>query len=161
MDRTLRFQFYFTKVSNAKFVRPYTMLLHPRGDRDLASYMSPRSSTQSAVIHSLSAGGAGTIASLVTHPFDVIKVRFEPPRGDWNAELESSQTKIQVRGEDRYQSFSKAARTVWIVSLSNVSNTFSPECVADLATGLQGFLRWRVVEADQEGFDVCCIMGSV
>ncbi|KAI0314729.1 solute carrier family 25 member 38 [Amylostereum chailletii] len=46
-------------------------------------------------IHSASAAIAGTLATLATHPFDVVK------------------TKIQVRPEARYQGFLRTVNTVW------------------------------------------------
>ena len=41
---------------------------------EAASILSPTSSLVSAALHSGSAAAAGTIATLATHPFDVIKV---------------------------------------------------------------------------------------
>ena len=38
---------------------------------------TPTSILSSSTIHTFSAAGAGTIATLVTHPFDVIKVASE------------------------------------------------------------------------------------
>jgi len=61
-----------------------------------ASAILPASSTShAAAIHSASAAAAGAIATLATHPFDVIK------------------TKIQVRSEDRYHGFIRTAWTIW------------------------------------------------
>ncbi|KAJ8085901.1 hypothetical protein PM082_004720 [Marasmius tenuissimus] len=50
---------------------------------------------QSTVIHSVSAAGAGALATMATHPFDVIK------------------TKLQVRNEDRYRGFLRTVDTIW------------------------------------------------
>ncbi|KAL0575367.1 hypothetical protein V5O48_006618, partial [Marasmius crinis-equi] len=50
---------------------------------------------QSTLIHSLSAAGAGALATMATHPFDVIK------------------TKLQVRNEDRYRGFLRTVNTIW------------------------------------------------
>lgn len=55
----------------------------------------PTSQTQATIVHSLSAASAGAIATLATHPFDVIK------------------TKLQVRTEDRYHGFVRTVRTIW------------------------------------------------
>ncbi|KAF9643311.1 solute carrier family 25 member 38 [Thelephora ganbajun] len=55
----------------------------------------PSSSINSAVVHSFSAAAAGAVATLATHPFDVIK------------------TKIQVRKEERYHGFLRTVRTIW------------------------------------------------
>ena len=41
---------------------------------DAASILPPPSHLTSAVLHSCSAAGAGTIATLATHPFDVVNV---------------------------------------------------------------------------------------
>jgi len=55
----------------------------------------PSSGVSTAVVHSFSAATAGAVATLVTHPFDVIK------------------TKIQVRQEERYHGFLRTVKTVW------------------------------------------------
>jgi len=58
--------------------------------------LAPQSSgVNLAVAHSFSAAAAGAVATMVTHPFDVIK------------------TKIQVRREDRYHGFFMTVRTIW------------------------------------------------
>ncbi|KAL5508576.1 hypothetical protein ACEPAH_6195 [Sanghuangporus vaninii] len=49
----------------------------------------------STAVHTVSAGSAGALATLATHPFDVIK------------------TKVQVRQEDRYQGLARTIRTIW------------------------------------------------
>jgi len=53
------------------------------------------SSANSAVLHSFSAAAAGAVATMVTHPFDVIK------------------TKIQVHREERYRGFLMTVGTIW------------------------------------------------
>ncbi|KAL1688923.1 solute carrier family 25 member 38 [Schizophyllum commune] len=53
------------------------------------------SASAAFVIHSASAAAAGALATLATHPFDVVK------------------TKIQVREEARYRGFLSTCRTVW------------------------------------------------
>jgi len=55
----------------------------------------PSSGANLAVVHSLSAAAAGAIATMATHPFDVIK------------------TKIQVRREKRYHGFLTTVRIIW------------------------------------------------
>ncbi|KAJ3796019.1 solute carrier family 25 member 38 [Lentinula aff. detonsa] len=55
----------------------------------------PTSRTQSSILHSSSAAAAGALATLATHPFDVIK------------------TKLQVRTENQYHSFASTVRTIW------------------------------------------------
>jgi len=63
--------------------------------REASYIVPPTSNAHSTVIHSLSAASAGVIATMATHPFDVIK------------------TKVQVRSEDRYQGLTKTAKTIW------------------------------------------------
>ncbi|KAJ7667517.1 solute carrier family 25 member 38 [Mycena polygramma] len=63
--------------------------------RQSASILRPTSDAQSTLLHTASAASAGAIATLATHPFDVIK------------------TKVQVRTEDRYSGFSRTVRTIW------------------------------------------------
>lgn len=77
---------------------PYSglfILFYENIKREASSFVSPTSSTLSTVVHSFSAASAGAIATMATHPFDVIK------------------TKIQVRKEDRYQGFLQTTRTIW------------------------------------------------
>ena len=68
-----------------------------------------------AVVHSFSAATAGAVATLVTHPFDVIKVSPNFARLHVMQALIRSQTKIQVRQEERYHSFLRTVKTVWKV----------------------------------------------
>ncbi|KAJ6612163.1 mitochondrial carrier [Mycena sp. CBHHK59/15] len=55
----------------------------------------PTSDAQSTLLYTASAASAGAIATMATHPFDVIK------------------TKVQVRTEDRYHGFSRTIKTIW------------------------------------------------
>ncbi|KAJ7122935.1 mitochondrial carrier [Mycena epipterygia] len=64
--------------------------------RQSASILRPTSDAQATLMHTASAASAGAIATMATHPFDVIK------------------TKVQVRSEDRYHGFYRTVRTVWI-----------------------------------------------
>lgn len=66
-----------------------------RRSSKLASSDSAPSFLSSTGIHTFSAASAGAIATMVTHPFDVIK------------------TKVQVRQEDRYQGFLRTIHTIW------------------------------------------------
>ncbi|TRM68662.1 mitochondrial carrier domain-containing protein [Schizophyllum amplum] len=80
---------------------PYAGLfvLSYEGIKRRASALAPPSSAghaQNTLIHSISAASAGALATLATHPFDVIK------------------TKIQVRKEDRYRGFARTCRTIWV-----------------------------------------------
>ncbi|KAJ3505685.1 hypothetical protein NLJ89_g7285 [Agrocybe chaxingu] len=63
--------------------------------RETSHLIPPTSGTESTFIHGASAASAGVIATLVTHPFDVVK------------------TKIQVRSEERYHGFFKTVATIW------------------------------------------------
>ncbi|KAF9268384.1 solute carrier family 25 member 38 [Marasmius fiardii PR-910] len=63
--------------------------------RQTASILPPDSAAQSTFVHSVSAASAGALATMATHPFDVIK------------------TKLQVRREDRYHGFLSTVRTIW------------------------------------------------
>ncbi|KZP14097.1 mitochondrial carrier [Athelia psychrophila] len=63
--------------------------------RETSILLPSTSGAYSAGIHGFSAAAAGAIATMATHPFDVIK------------------TKIQVRSEDRYHGFLRTVRTVW------------------------------------------------
>ncbi|KAN0126312.1 mitochondrial carrier protein [Lactarius tabidus] len=62
---------------------------------EAASVLSPSSHLASAALHSCSAAAAGTVATLATHPFDVIK------------------TRMQVRTEHKYHGLIQTALTVW------------------------------------------------
>ncbi|KAG6830954.1 hypothetical protein H0H92_013665 [Tricholoma furcatifolium] len=63
--------------------------------RETYNVFPSTSGGHAAAIHSVSAASAGAIATLATHPFDVIK------------------TKIQVRSEDRYHGLWRTIRTIW------------------------------------------------
>ncbi|CAK5281259.1 unnamed protein product [Mycena citricolor] len=66
------------------------------GVKKRSSHLLESSSfAQSSALHTTSAASAGVIATLATHPFDVIK------------------TKVQVRTEDRYRGFLQTVQTVW------------------------------------------------
>ncbi|KZT13167.1 mitochondrial carrier [Laetiporus sulphureus 93-53] len=71
------------------------VLFYEQIKAEVASVVSPTSSAYSTGIHSFSAGAAGMIASLATHPFDVIK------------------TKMQVRTEDRYHGLLRTVTTIY------------------------------------------------
>jgi len=63
--------------------------------QEAASLLPPSSPLVYAGLHSGSAAAAGTIATLATHPFDVIK------------------TRMQVRSEDKYRGLARTILTVW------------------------------------------------
>ena len=69
----------------------------------------------SVTVHGFSAATAGTIATLATHPFDVIKVPSYSPCLHPVWILIQTQTKIQVRQEERYRGFLRTVSTVWKV----------------------------------------------
>ncbi|KAG5642614.1 hypothetical protein DXG03_002484 [Asterophora parasitica] len=75
--------------------------------REAYSIFPTTSSAHSAALHSISAASAGAIATMATHPFDVIK------------------TKIQVRSEDRYHGLMRTVSTIW-----KVTRLFFPAYVA-------------------------------
>ncbi|KAH9950135.1 solute carrier family 25 member 38 [Amylocystis lapponica] len=62
---------------------------------DLSTLIRPSSNSLSTVVHGFSAASAGVIATLATHPFDVIK------------------TKMQVRSENKYHGLINTVSTVW------------------------------------------------
>jgi len=62
---------------------------------EAASILPPSSHLTSAALHSGSAAAAGTIATLATHPFDVIK------------------TRMQVRTEQKYHGLTRTVMAVW------------------------------------------------
>lgn len=58
-----------------------------------ATFLAPN--VYATTIHSVSAASAGAIATMATHPFDVIK------------------TKMQVRSEERFRGFISTAQRIW------------------------------------------------
>jgi len=71
------------------------VVCYERIKQELNHLAPPSSGVNLAVAHSFSAAAAGGVATIVTHPFDVIK------------------TKVQVRREERYHGFLMTVRTVW------------------------------------------------
>ncbi|KAE9399152.1 solute carrier family 25 member 38 [Gymnopus androsaceus JB14] len=63
--------------------------------RNASMIVSPTSNSQSSMLHSASAAAAGALATLATHPFDVVK------------------TKLQVRTENQYHGFLSTVKTIW------------------------------------------------
>jgi len=63
--------------------------------RETSYLLAANSGGQASIVHALSAASAGGIATLATHPFDVIK------------------TKLQVRNEERYRGFMTTVVTLW------------------------------------------------
>lgn len=62
---------------------------------ELEHFVAPTSSSSSTLVYGFAAASAGVVASLATHPFDVVK------------------TKMQVRTEDRYQGLLKTISTIY------------------------------------------------
>jgi solute carrier family 25 protein 38 len=92
----------------------------PLAKRNFSAYLAPpTSASHSTVIHSVSAASAGAIATMLTQPFDVIKVSSSKPPHPIMV-LRVGQTKIQVRQEDRYQGFLRTVHTIWSVRLSEI-----------------------------------------
>jgi hypothetical protein len=82
----------------------YKACIYPYGFYELMTrvlaYLFPGDATgRSAAVHSFAAASAGGIATLLTHPFDVIK------------------TKIQVRPEARYSGLWSTTTSIWAVSI--------------------------------------------
>ncbi|KAH9923262.1 mitochondrial carrier domain-containing protein [Fomitopsis serialis] len=71
------------------FVLCYEQLKH-----ELSILASPTSSAQSGIVHGLSAATSGALATLATHPLDVVK------------------TKMQVRTDAKYQGFNRSILTI-------------------------------------------------
>jgi len=63
--------------------------------RETISIHPSSSHKEATIIHAMSAASASGIATLLTHPFDVVK------------------TKLQVRSEDRYRSLLRTMSTIW------------------------------------------------
>lgn len=95
--------------------------------RELAHAIQPSSQSGSAVLHSASAASAGMVATLVTHPFDVVK------------------TKIQVRTEDRYRGFLSTVRTVW--TERGINGFFDGASLRLSRKVLSSAIGWAVYEA--------------
>jgi len=91
-----------------------------------AQLLPPTSNTHSTGIHSFSAASAGAIATMATHPFDVIK------------------TKIQVRKEDRYHGLMSTVRTIWIQR--GVSGFFDGASLRMSRKILSSAIGWAVFE---------------
>ncbi|KAI0084184.1 solute carrier family 25 member 38 [Irpex rosettiformis] len=63
--------------------------------QETGKLLPSNSSVQAASVHSFAAASSGAIATLITHPFDVIK------------------TKMQVRSEKRYHGVLQTSATIW------------------------------------------------
>lgn len=91
-----------------------------------------------AMVHSSSGAAAGALATLATHPFDVVKVRILGARKHRWANI-VAQTKIQVRSDAQYQSFGKTVSTIWMVCTLSTpthssSHLHSKEAYRDIST---------------------------
>ncbi|KAK1230709.1 hypothetical protein PQX77_006195 [Marasmius sp. AFHP31] len=122
--------------------------------RQAAIVVPPNSKGESTVIHSVSAAGAGALATMATHPFDVIK------------------TKLQVRNEDRYRGFLRTVNTIWKVSVRRLLALaffliFSPFPLSLLspapppAPRLRGILRRRFFTPIEESLEFRDWLGGV
>ncbi|KAJ7087315.1 solute carrier family 25 member 38 [Mycena belliarum] len=87
--------FFASSLRDAPYAGIF-VVLYEGIKRQSASIVRPTSDTQATLLHTASAASAGAIATLATHPFDVIK------------------TKVQVRSEDRYHGFHRTVRTIWV-----------------------------------------------
>ncbi|TCD69174.1 hypothetical protein EIP91_008470 [Steccherinum ochraceum] len=70
------------------------VVFYERIKNDMTRLVRPDSAALSSTVHSLSAGSAGAVAVLLTHPFDVVK------------------TKMQVRNEARYTGLLQTILTI-------------------------------------------------
>jgi len=103
------------------------MVLYEGIKRQSAFIMPPTSDAQSTLMHMVSAASAGAIATMATHPFDVIK------------------TKVQVRSEDRYHGFSRTVRTIWTQRGS--AGFFDGASLRMTRKILSSVIGWAVYEA--------------
>ncbi|KAJ6567388.1 solute carrier family 25 member 38 [Mycena vulgaris] len=87
--------FFASSLRDAPYAGIF-VVLYEGIKRQSASILRPTSDAQATLMHTVSAASAGAIATMATHPFDVIK------------------TKVQVRTEDRYHGFYRTVRTIWI-----------------------------------------------
>lgn len=94
--------------------------------RETYNIFPTTSNTHAAGIHSFSAAAAGAIATMATHPFDVIK------------------TKIQVRSEDRYQGLLRTVHTIW--KQRGVAGYFDGATLRMSRKVLSSAIGWAVYE---------------
>lgn len=94
--------------------------------RESSSVFPSTSQTHAAALHSISAASAGAIATMMTHPFDVIK------------------TKVQVRSEDRYHGFIRTISTIW--TQRGVSGFFDGASLRMSRKILSSAIGWAVYE---------------
>ncbi|KAJ7896020.1 solute carrier family 25 member 38 [Mycena olivaceomarginata] len=87
--------FFASSLRDAPYAGIF-IVLYEGIKRQSASVLRPTSDAQSTLMHTASAASAGAIATMATHPFDVIK------------------TKVQVRSEDRYHGFVRTVQTIWV-----------------------------------------------
>ncbi|KAJ7179598.1 solute carrier family 25 member 38 [Mycena filopes] len=87
--------FFASSLRDAPYAGIF-VVLYEGIKRQSTTIFPPTSDAQSTLMHTASAASAGAIATLATHPFDVIK------------------TKVQVRSEDRYHGFARTVRTIWV-----------------------------------------------
>ncbi|KAH9971675.1 mitochondrial carrier domain-containing protein [Lactifluus volemus] len=94
---------------------------------EAASALPPSSPLVSAALHSASGAAAGTIATLTTHPFDVIK------------------TRMQVRSEDKYHGLTRTVLTVW--NERGISGFFDGASLRLSRKILSSAIGWGVYES--------------
>jgi len=86
--------FFASSLRDAPYAGLFVMF-YEAIKRETSILAQPLSGLSSTAIHSFSAASAGAIATMATHPFDVIK------------------TKVQVRREGRYQRFGTTVKAIW------------------------------------------------
>ncbi|KAJ7638365.1 solute carrier family 25 member 38 [Roridomyces roridus] len=87
--------FFASSLRDAPYAGLF-VVLYEGIKRQSVHVFQPTSDAQATLMHTVSAASAGAIATVATHPFDVVK------------------TKVQVRSEERYQGFVQTVRTIWI-----------------------------------------------
>ncbi|KAI0042206.1 mitochondrial carrier [Auriscalpium vulgare] len=95
--------------------------------RESRRILEPESQGAVAALHSGSAAAAGMVATLATHPFDVVK------------------TKIQVRTEDRYHGLLRTVHTIW--KQRGVSGFFDGASLRLSRKVLSSAIGWAVYES--------------
>ncbi|KAF8590273.1 solute carrier family 25 member 38 [Ramaria rubella] len=95
--------------------------------RESAALIQPVSSSSTVFVNAFAGAGAGTAATLATHPFDVLK------------------TKLQVLSEDRYHTLRSTVRTIW--TTRGFSGFFDGVSLRLSRKVLSSAIGWAVYEA--------------
>jgi hypothetical protein len=144
MHRTPGYSSCFMKLSKERRVSFSSLFRVTNTSHHVEATLLPStSSAHSAAIHSFSAAAAGAVATLTTHPFDVIK------------------TKVQVRSEDKYHGLFRTAMTIQKVFIIP-SRTLPCIVLTKLvATWIGWILRRSHIADDTKSFQLCRWLGRV